>query len=612
MKIYSFLLAISILLAGCDNMLDVNDISNSGREHMNYLSIESITTQNTTKALIEDDYLPDGSEIGVTVLNTSGGAYDGVDYQNVRFVAIGTGAEQMWAGDETVYLSATQGVCYGYYPYSSSITDITQIPVSAAGQVDYLYASPVAVDINNRNVFLTMNHGLAAIRLALKRGTYTGTGVISAVSVTSEGVGSAGTLNALTGKLSGVTGVGTEIGVSTAIELSSAEQNADIIVVPTATSTALTLSVTVDGKVYSTAADARIITQGKCYTYTMTINAGELALSGVKVGDWGYDDAGAPVIEAAGYKVTFAGNYKGIAFENVLNDDGSISITAASTKEYFQPREVMVSGGTITQNASSIYRRMVLSDINSDITLTFDGLTDTRWMGLPDGVYAMELDDSPVAYADATKDTYAGVAFVANGKAYQVAKTETTGYEVESAVYWWKYNYSDIPGLTNLSLSDGTNGSGYLPKSDGTFHDFPHLDDDYTQWPTYPNATAALSDFNGKKNTELIIAAQTSEKGVQDYTIAKDIVEFRINSTVNDNKGDWHCPSCGELAYMLLKVSELNYLLKKVGGSAFTSSTYWSSSECSFDDIWTSSFSWFTVHTSCKNHPNLLRLIREI
>ena len=143
-----------MLSLSCTDMLEINEVDNLG--YNNHLTISTITTHNSTKALIEGDYLPNGSEIGITVLNTEGTAYDNIDYQNIRFEAESTGVTQKWQGDETIYLSATEGYCYAYYPYNSEANDITQIPVSTASQTDYLYAAPKQVDINNKN-------GLSAI-----------------------------------------------------------------------------------------------------------------------------------------------------------------------------------------------------------------------------------------------------------------------------------------------------------------------------------------------------------------------------------------------------------------------------------------------------------------
>lgn len=262
----------------------------------NFLSI-SVVTNAVTKDLITSNYLPTNSTIGVFVTNTSGGDYDGHSYNNILFTANGSDANQTW-NEASIELSMNEGKCYAYYPYSSSVTDVTKIPVSTTGQVDYMYATPVAVNAMNKNAALKMNHALSAVRFMIKKGIYAGTEQVTAVSVKSSTLGTSGTLNAKTGEVTGVSGTGAEISVSKSLALNEVTQDVDVIVVPTEAAADLTLSVTLDGETYSTVVSGAALTKANCNKYTLTVNAGELALSGIEIGDWGYDDSGAPTITA--------------------------------------------------------------------------------------------------------------------------------------------------------------------------------------------------------------------------------------------------------------------------------------------------------------------------
>ena len=234
------------------------------------------------------------------------------------------------------------------------------------------------------------------------------------------------------------------------------------------------------------------------------------------------------------------------------------------------------------------------------------GSLDTQlnlWAGLADGVYAIDNAGNPVDYTTASAPeagTYQGVAFVIKGKAYQVAKVDATGFNRSSNVYWHKTGYSDISGLTNYTTVDGTNSSGYLHGTDE-----PQLSQDPSTW-----IAGALFDFNGQANTAIILAAQSD--GTLDYTIGKAVMDFR-NGTNNENKTDWFVPSCGELAYMFLKMAELNTLLGKVnGGSTIASNYYWSSSEYDSGLAWFVNFSNGRVYYLSKNFYYRLRLVRAI
>jgi hypothetical protein len=83
-------------------------------------------------------------------------------------------------------LSSSKAVLYVYYPYSDKVTDISRIPVEATSdnQTDYMYADPVT-DLNNHNpeAAVLLKHALAAVRISLTRGTYTGKGVITGISI---------------------------------------------------------------------------------------------------------------------------------------------------------------------------------------------------------------------------------------------------------------------------------------------------------------------------------------------------------------------------------------------------------------------------------------------
>ena len=199
-----------------------------------------------------------------------------------------------------------------------------------------------------------------------------------------------------------------------------------------------------------------------------------------------------------------------------------------------------------------------------------------------------------MAYAEAstTSETLTGVAFVLNGKAYQVAKTEISSR-------WDDEDYIDIEGVTNYTKVDGTNSSGYLAGSST-----PQLSTNYNTW-----IDGALSDFNGAANTTAII------KGHSDGTLAsslgKAVKDFREGSN-NESYIDWFVPSCGELAFMFLKMTELNTLLSKVPATQFSTSYYWSSSECSSSDAWRVSFSYGSVDFNNERSLYRVRLVRAI
>lgn len=95
----------------------------------------------------------------------------------------------------------------------------------------------------------------------------------------------------------------------------------------------------------------------------------------------------------------------------------------------------------------------------------------------------------------------------------------------------------------------------------------------YSEISGYVNA---LSDFNGKTNTDTLVALGS------DYVAAKTA---RIYQVAGAEEIEWYLPAAGELGYMIVRAAELNNALKKVNGaqislnSSTTGTYYWSSTE---------------------------------
>lgn len=371
MRLLSFVLStVALLFTGCDNELENNRLDPVRRG--NSLNIK-VLADCSTKELVSSTYFPSGSEIGVCVQNTSGGNYDGYNYSNVKFTATGADANQTWNGASSVMLSMNQGLCYAYYPYNSSVTDITSISVSTSTQKDYMYAASTTVNANNRTATLTMKHALAAVRFAIKKGTYTGTGAVTKVSVQSSALGTSAKLNAKNGNLTSITGTGSAISVSKSLKLSTTAQNVDVIVVPVGSSADLTLSVTIDGKVYAKVISGAQVLKATCNTYTLTVNAGEISLSGIKIGNWTYNSSGSPILEASGYTITFQGVYNDLLFNNEINEDGEVVIQTRAIDYNYSPRAVTATNCSYSQTLVDGLREIKLFDFTGNVELIFSG-----------------------------------------------------------------------------------------------------------------------------------------------------------------------------------------------------------------------------------------------
>lgn len=260
----------------------------------------NVKTSAATKALVETGNLANGSELGISVLETDGSDYDGfANYKNVKLTASQSGSVQVWTPASDVFLSTTEGTLYAYYPYSTSVTDIKAVPVETDTQTDYMYGTPVP-GLSNRNpaADVVMNHALAAVRFNIIRGSFFGAGEVTDLAVSSPAFANAATLNSITGELSGFSGQNEKI--STLFDpftLSAGGETKAIIIIPTGEEGTMTISVTIDGTKLEAQAPAMDYIEGTITEYTLSVKSQELVIGSVTVTPWGTVDKGSLELE---------------------------------------------------------------------------------------------------------------------------------------------------------------------------------------------------------------------------------------------------------------------------------------------------------------------------
>ena len=173
----------------------------------------------------------------------------------------------------------------------------------------------------------------------------------------------------------------------------------------------------------------------------------------------------------------------------------------------------------------------------------------------------------------------------------------------ENTIVWGGYgtdtgliNYDKVPTWSNSAGSTiGNNSYGYAPSD--KFNSVSCYDNSYVRYyntgatPYIPPLLLssiklnpdvyvdilvdgvnhnALTDFNGKANTEALVALGSQ------YLAASACSAYSIPGMTSG----WHLPSCGELAFILPKFTLLNSTLSSLGGvSLITNKHYLSSSE---------------------------------
>lgn len=262
---------------------------------------------------------------------------------------------------------------------------------------------------------------------------------------------------------------------------------------------------------------------------------------------------------------------------------------------------------TLTVDGASIQlSEVTVSDwfesANDDLDSVFDP-TDQKldWEAAKalDGVYAITTDGRAIPAEYANGLSYAGVAFVLRGKAYEVAPTEPAGVNANQEVYWHKTDKIDIENLTNYSTVDGNFEHVYM---DGISE--PNISTAPDAW-----VFGALTDMAGAENTAAIMTALTVDGVPLENTIAEAVWSYR-NAVGQDN---WFVPACGQLAFMMNHYQEINAILDKVEGAQFIEQkNYWSSSERNAGSVWSFYLNIKYVAYGWKIYSQRLRLIREL
>ena len=192
--------------------------------------------------------------------------------------------------------------------------------------------------------------------------------------------------------------------------------------------------------------------------------------------------------------------------------------------------------------------------------------------GKANGVYVVTSTGQLVDKSAATADCI-GVAFISDNQKVMIAKADAT--DGTNTTLYWGYNLygQDVPNLEYLA-------------------------DD----------AAAKADYNGKANTEAIIAGYAALGKDMD---SRDMC--KVLETYNEGGfTDWYIPAAGQLYEIYTNRTNINTALKAISGNAFVAGSYWSSSEGSGGDAWQENFGYNLVNSYSKRNTNLVRLVRDI
>ena len=228
----------------------------------------NVHLEEMSRAMVSGEALPDNDPIGVFVVADDYTKYDNKDagYTNVSYKGTTTGGTQTWgpstAGTE-ILLSGTEGVAFAYYPYTAGITDYQAIPVDITEQKDWMYSTEEGpVNDAAPNVSFNLKHAQTAVNVKVVRdASYTGECVVSALTVTSEGLATNGNLTLVDGSFTDVDGAGEAVAIASSFTLvaddtqttdvkENEKENAYMFIPATTAVKNFTVNATIDGKPY--------------------------------------------------------------------------------------------------------------------------------------------------------------------------------------------------------------------------------------------------------------------------------------------------------------------------------------------------------------------------
>lgn len=371
-KLLSLIIGAAIAAVSCSGP----HIEDTGSESSSPLTLSVRTGLPESKSIITGSSLGAGEEIGVFLTDEQGENYDGLSYSNIRFTSSGASSSQSWNADNDIMLSASKATLSAYYPYSGNVDNISSIPVECSSQVqtDYMYAEPVT-ELNNRNpeASLTMKHALSAVRITLKRGTYTGTGNITGISISGENMATGGILNGRTGAITSLTGKGEAISPDiSSSTLDKEGRDIDILVIPTGSDSSIDIEVIIDGERFNVSTSAISLVQGMMSVCEISINNSSVTIAPLKVKAWTTSQKTSASMQK-NHTVSLEGDTEEINISSSVDESGTVTIIATPQFPDGEVNPITITGtATVSESLDGGTRTIMLSDISSDISITFD------------------------------------------------------------------------------------------------------------------------------------------------------------------------------------------------------------------------------------------------
>ena len=371
--------AAAALLAGCTkNSIEESGVieapdNSGGLTDLELAYVGAIES----KAAIDGTDFPQTGEIGLFLFKDelADTPYGESGYSNVRYAYNST--KSKWTASPSIKVGSDPGYLFGYYPYSSTATDVKEIPVaSSLNGDDVMYATKQTVNDNTASqTAITMNHALARVSITVINNGYTGKAELSKIKFSGAEIAQGGTLNAIDGKITATKTDDVTLDViGEAQTITAAGTTYECLLVPSGeddNKQTITLTLTIDGidKTATLSEDnGVIIAQNTKSNITITLSNKEISIQTVSVEDW--ND-----VEVGGHKVSVKLSDDTPADEVMF----SASVEGQSVKIIAYPANsrglICNISGTASCDRNRNFKDVhtfTISEIQTDITATIE------------------------------------------------------------------------------------------------------------------------------------------------------------------------------------------------------------------------------------------------
>lgn len=569
--LYHLSFLFGLLLVAC------NDVYSEFGDSIHYMEVRASFADSQTKLLTENLQVDD--VIGVSTLQVDNQTTHMNPYSNIKYHVRQHKSGQLYMSTfDPKILNDQPCNVSAYYPYQQA-SNPKNLYIESGDGVDYI--SGIATNVTASNPFanIQLNHMKAIIRLSIILGNYQGAGVIDRISLQSNQIAQAGYYDTFLQLFNNYVGINTPVVLDTNFTLSAMAHVEEFDIVSTGQSNSLMISMVVDGKTFSMKLPAFRIDAGQIYTISLTANEATFDFSRLIVGDNPVSSTGEQTIPVGDFSLKLSGNLTSLAFRTDV-DGSSASVTVKLLKQSVNeiPASPTLNGTAVMRQSLSsdrLTRTITLTNISSDVTLTFDGVATQLPVSsvTANGAYYLTADN----YGSDKWEYGATDVFVVGKSRRYVVEPTNAG---SSTVGWG--GYLSNKSCADYSKADGSNSSITLSTSA-----------DPSSW-----TGGAISEFAGYTNSGYITGID----------IGKALVNFR-NSSGNNS---WFIPSCGEMALLYLYKTKVNEALGKLGGVALEDADYWTSTERDARSAWHINLSSGKVDNTGKLNKKKRRYLREI